>query len=180
MSVIPPVQRSAPFGRLAARRVYALPLEMIRPFIRLAHHQTGPMNIRERVIFDHEFVLILNGTGEFNFSGIRVPFSPHDLFFIPPFVPHAIRSTTGGGHLAVHFDFAPGVPTAGRALMRRAPYVVRFPEGLELPRRTALLVGDRVEQEFAALVEAWQNGGNVGELEAAAALLRILATLFRR
>lgn len=180
MRTIPQVQRAGPFGRLAAQRVYALPLEMIRPFIRLAHHQTGPMNIRERVIFDHEFVLILNGTGEFNFSGKRVPFAPHDLFFIPPFVPHAIRSTTGGGHLAVHFDFAPGVPTAGRALMRRTPYEVRFPEGLALPRRTALVVSDRVEQEFAALVEAWQNGGNVGELEAAAALLRILASLLRR
>jgi transcriptional regulator GlxA family with amidase domain len=43
-----------------------------------------------------------------------------------------------------------------------------------------LVAGDRIEQEFAALVKAWQTGGSVGELEAAAALLRILATLFRR
>jgi len=146
----------------------------------LAHRRPEAMNIGERVIVDHEFVLILSGTGEFIFLGKRVPFAPHDLFFIPPFVPHAIRTTTGGEHLAVHFDFAPDVPRAGRELMRRTPYEVRFPEALELPRRTALVASDRVEQEFAALVEAWQNGGNVGELEAAAALLRILATLFRR
>jgi AraC-like DNA-binding protein len=182
MSAIPPVQRPAPVGRLAARRVYALPLEQVRPFIRLAHRRQEAMNIGARVIVDHEFVLIRDGTGEFSFPGGRVAFAPHDLFFIPPFVPHSIRSAPGraSSHLAVHFDFAPGVPVAGRALERRAPYEVRFPEGLTIPQRTALVASDRVEQDFATLVDAWQSGGKVGGLEATAALLRILATLLRR
>lgn len=180
MRPIPPVQRSGPFGRLAPQRVYALPLEQIRPFIRLAHRGDS-LTIPERVIVDHELVLVLDGTGEFVFAGKRVPFAPHDLFFLRPFVPHAIVAATGtGAHLAVHFDFAPGMPAAGRDLLRRAPYAVQFPRGLALPRRTTLVAGDRMEQEFAALVDAWQSGGHVGALEATAGLLRILATLFRR
>jgi AraC-like DNA-binding protein len=155
-------------------------LEQIRPLIRIAHRGTT-LNIRPRVIVDHEFVLVLDGTGEFVFSGQRLPFAPHDLFFLPPFVLHSIVPVTGtGAHLAVHFDFAPGIPAARRDLLRRAPYAVQFPQGLALPRRTALVAGERLEQEFTALVDAWQNGGNVGELEATASLLRILATLFRR
>lgn len=178
MNPIPQVQRSGPFGRLAARRVYAVPLEKIRPLIRIAHRGAYSLHIGERIIVDHELVLIEAGTGELVFGKTRLPFAAHDLFFIPPFVPHSIRGSQS--HLAVHFDLTPGVPPAGRALSRRTPYEIRFPEGLTLPRQTTLVAGDRIEQEFAALVRAWQAGGTVGELEAAAALLRILATLFRR
>ncbi len=177
MRTIPQVQR-APIGAITPPQVHALPLEKIRPFIRIAHKSHARLSLPERIIVDHELVLILDGTGEFLFGKARLPFAPHDLFFIPPFVPHAIHGLKV--HLAVHFDFAPGVPPSGREPIRRTPYEIRFPGGLMLSRQTTLVAGDRVEKEFAELVEAWQHGGSVGEIEAAAALLRILATLFRR
>jgi AraC-like DNA-binding protein len=133
----------------------------------------------ERILFDHEFVLITQGTGAIIYRTERIEFAPHDLLFIPPFRPHRFEAGPCE-HLAVHFDFAPGVPALGRTLARRRPYEVRFPENRQLTRRTTLVKQDRVEREFAALVTAWQDGGSVGELEAGAALLGILATLFRR
>ncbi len=53
------IQRHRPFGRLVGRRVYTLPLEQINPLVRIAHRVARPLNLAERIIFDHELVLIV-------------------------------------------------------------------------------------------------------------------------
>jgi AraC-like DNA-binding protein len=164
---------------LEPKRVYPLALENIRPVIRIAHRGAGRLRLAERIIFDHELVLVLHGAGTLHSRTERVDFAGHDLLFIPPFVPHRFDGEADE-HLAVHFDFAPGVPAAGKALERRQPYEVRFPENRQLPRLTRLVQQDRIEREFATLVDCWQHDGAVGALEAVAALLHILAMLLRR
>ena len=176
-------QRSRPFGRLAPRRTLVLPLAQVQPQVRLAHRLAGPaLNIAPRIIFDYEFVLILAGEGRVLFGPRAHDFRPHDLFLIPPFTPHSIESPPGirVEHLAVHFDFAPDVPPPGRALSGRAPYEVRFPGGLALPRQVSLLPHDQIEQSFAELLAAHESSSPWKDITVRACLLRVLAALLAR
>lgn len=180
---LPRIQMSGPFGRLSPRRVYPLALDEIQPVIRIAHQQPSQtLRIPRRIIFDHEFVLIRDGEGEIAFDHRTYPFAAHDLFLIPPFSPHRFDAPSGkpSEHIAVHFDFAPHVPSSSRELSRRSPYEVRFPGGLELPRQTRLLANDRIEREFIELIEARMSGTAWSNLRATACLVRILTALFER
>jgi AraC-like DNA-binding protein/mannose-6-phosphate isomerase-like protein (cupin superfamily) len=174
------VQRGRPFGRLRPRKVYSLALEQVRPVIRIAHRLCGPLHIRERIIFDYELVLCLAGRGQFRFGTEPVRFGPHDLFCIPPFIPHAIDSEAGGSceHLAVHFDWAPGLPPA--ALSQRRAYEVRLAHGLHLPRQTRLMAHDQIEQDLLRVVLAHGSASPLGQLEATAGLLNVLCRVLRR
>ncbi len=87
-----------------------MPLGRVHPQIRIAHENCGPLNIGERIIFDHEFVLITRGEGELVADGNSIDFRAGDLLFIPPFVPHSFTSKISVTHIAVHFDFAESVP----------------------------------------------------------------------
>lgn len=175
------VQRGRPFGRLRPRRRLTLRVEQVQPVIRIAHRLTGGMNISERIIFDHELVLILAGRGEWAADGRWQAFAAHDLLFIPPFTPHAFRGDAGAPpeHIAVHFDFAPDCPPAGRGLDRRAPYEVRLTHGLRLPRQRTLCAGHRIERALLELLRERAKGGPLDQLAAAAQLTAVLIALLR-
>jgi AraC-like DNA-binding protein len=173
------VQQARPFGRLTPRKVQPVALEQVRPVIRIAHRHDNPLHITERIILDHELVLFLAGKGTFFFGAEKRRFGPHDLFCVPPFVPHAIVADGGCEHVAVHFDWAPGVPATSR-LSERSPYEIRLPAGLTLPLQTTLVAGDRVEEDLLQLVAAWQTGEPVRALEATGCLLRVLTALLRQ
>jgi AraC-like DNA-binding protein len=160
------------------RKVHFLPLEKLRPSIRIAHREKGTLNIPERVILDHELVLILEGDGILTFGSGAIHFKEHDLFFIPPFVRHTF--TTGSGvcaHLAVHFDMAAQFPAFAAKLVRRPPYEVRFTGGLSLPRHTALKAGDPIHSWLAHLVTLFKQVDPLPRLQADALLLNVLARL---
>jgi AraC-like DNA-binding protein len=173
------IQRERPFGRLTPRQVYPLAIEQVRPVIRIAHRLDGPMRIPERIIFDHELVLFLAGQGTFSLGTKKRSYAPHDLFCVPPFVPHSIVADSVTEHIAVHFDWTLGLPVTG-LLTDRKPYEVRLPAGLSLPRHTTLVAGDRVEEELKQLVVAWQTRGPLGTLTATGSLMRVLAALLRQ
>jgi len=178
-----PIQRGGPFGKLTPRRAYPLGLDEIHPVIRIAHRpHAHSMHIARRIIFDHEFVLFVAGEGQVTFDHKSYEFHPHDLFLIPPFLPHRIDSKGGASidHVAVHFDYAPGVPPASRELSRRIPYEVRLPTGLQIPRRVKLMANDLIEREFLELIEARSFAADWTNLKASACLQRILAALFER
>lgn len=147
-------QQHAPFGPARPGRVLSLPLERIHPVIRIAHRRAGRLDIAERIIFDHEFVLILSGAGELVFGRRRRAFAPHDLLFIPPFVPHEFVSSglEDGAHIAVHFDFAPDVPPHDGLTDRREPYQVRLTQALHMPVQVSLTPAHRIGAEFTALL----------------------------
>lgn len=178
-----PFQRGGPFGRLTPRKVYPLGLDEIHPVIRIAHRpEAHSMHVGRRIIFDYEFVLFLAGEGEVVSDQKSYEFRSHDLFLIPPFVPHRIdtKGNASVDHVAVHFDFAADVPPASCELSRRTPYEVRLPAGFQIPLRVKLMAHDLIEREFLeligarSLVTAWTN------LKASACLERILAALFER
>jgi AraC-like DNA-binding protein len=180
-SLVELIQRPAPFGPLAARRVHTLRPEEIHPVVRIAHRIRGGLAIPERIIFDHELVLIVAGAGEWTLGGDARRFRPHDLLFVPPFVPHSFCPDRGGTpeHIAVHFDFSAGCPGPGRGLDRRRPYRIRFPHGLGIPGHRRLFAGHRIERTLNAVVAAHRSGGVLGGAQAAVhlagALLALLA-----
>jgi len=178
-----PFQRAGSLGRLAPRRVYPMGWDEIHPVIRIAHRmKSDSLRIPRRIIFDYEFVLFLAGEGGFVFDHKSYEFQPHDLFFIPPFVPHRIAVSEGKpcDHIAVHFDFAGEIPPASRELSSRAPYEVRLPGGLQIPRRVKLMANDIIEREFLDLIEARTVHAAWSNLKASACLQRVLAALFER
>ena len=169
-----------PFGRLAPRRAYPLPPAKINPVIRIAHRIRGARHIHERVILDHEFVLILDGRGEIRIGDEKPrEFAAHHLYLLPPFVPHVIM-TEMCEHVAVHFDFAAGFPPHGRSLGRREPYEVQFTHGLALPRQIVTSPSDQIEEMFLELVRERDADEPLSELRATNVLTRILLTLLKR
>lgn len=162
------------------RKVYMLPLEKLRPSIRIAHRPKSALNVPERIILDHELVLILAGSGTLSFGSNAVVFKAHDLFFIPPFERHTFVSAPGSGeHIAVHFDLAAQFPAFATRLPRRLPYQVQFAHGLSLPRHSVLRPGDPVRSWLNNIVTLFACGEPLARLQADALLLNVLARLFK-
>jgi AraC-like DNA-binding protein len=176
------VQRAAPFGRLGPRKTIVLSPLDLHPVIRIAHRRVGALNISDRILLDHEFVLTLRGQGDFTLGQQTYPFRPHQLFFVRPFQRNRITTSSGetDEHIAVHFDFAPNLPPATRSLGDRLPYEVAFTQGLELPEQMMLAAGDPIEQMFIELLRARSSGEVLGQTEAARQLAGILLLLFKR
>jgi AraC-like DNA-binding protein len=176
------VQRTGVLGRLSPRRVLSLPIEQIRPVIRIAHRRAGPLNIPRRIVLDHELVLIVAGRGQLVLDDGPVAFGPHDLLFIPPFVPHAFATTDPRDteHVAVHFDWAPDFPASSDDPRGRRPYEVRLAPGEPIPMKLSLAAGHLVEQRLTDLLKAWDAGDAVGQLEAAGHLTAVIAWVLRQ
>jgi len=170
------VQRPAPFGRLGRLRVRTLAVEQIFPFIRIAHRLSGTLNIHERIIFDHEFVLILKGHGTLSAGQTSTPFCAGTLLFIRPFVPHAFASGESScEHIAVHFDFKHDAVAGESDPTGRTPYEVRLAGGLVIPSAQACPKGGVTSDAFVQLVQARSRAGATSPLEERAWLMQVLA-----
>jgi AraC-like DNA-binding protein len=171
------VQRRGPFGRLGRRRMIDLSLGQIRPLVRIAHRVDRPLNLEERIIFDHEFVLLTSGRGAVEIAGRGTPFAAGHLVLIRPYLPHRFATdTAAGSHLAVHFDLAPGVPPNERLAARR-PYQVRLPAGLELPTHGRAPVGSPLARRFGDIVDRFAERTEPARLAVSGMLMRIIADL---
>lgn len=173
------IQRPAPAAVPGVRRVYALRPEQIHPVVRIAHRLTGGLQIPRRIILDYELVLIVRGGGTWVCDGERYQLAAHDLLLIPPFVPHSFEADSAreSEHIAVHFDFAPGIPATARGLDQRRPFRVRFTHGLQFALQRRLYAGHRVERGLQAVVAAHAAGGALGPAMASAHLAGILLLL---
>jgi len=178
------VQRVQPYGRIAPRRVVVLPIDAVHPVIRIGHRLPGSLEIPERIIVDHELVLILSGRGELRFGAVRLLYEAHTLFFIPPFLPHSFHSTDAFGthaeHVAVHFDFAQDIPPQDESLTDRSPYEVRLSSGLEIPRKTVLSSGHRIERALLEVLKERAGSEPAGSLAAVSYLMETLVLLIRQ
>jgi AraC-like DNA-binding protein len=154
-----------------------LPLERARPVVRFAHRVSGWLTIPERLITDHELVLLLRGRGEFELRDRVIALGPHQLLVIPPFLPHVFRCRPVVEHIAVHFDLAPDVPRFPRRGDRRPSYEVRLAPDLELRLHRVLPAGGEVEQQLMALERAWSSGTPAGRLAAHGHLAVVVAAL---
>jgi len=164
--------------RLSTKRALVLPVEQIDPMIRIAHQQLGPLNIAERIIFDHEFVLIVAGHGTLGTPDGPIAFKPGTLIFIRPFWPHTFSSgRTRIEHLAVHFDFRANLPPQSKEPVKRSPYEVQLSGGLQIPTIHHCLPNDAVAAAFTALMSAARHGGPIGTILQRAELIRMIAGL---
>ncbi len=175
----PKVERRAPFGPIGAPHIHWLRPGQLHPVVRIAHRLPGSLAIPERIIFDHELVLIVQGAGEWVLDGVRRPYAMHDLLVIPPFTPHAFHATGSGPaeHVAVHFDFAPDLPPAGEGLDRRRPYQVRFTHGLGLATQRRLFAGHRLTRALNDVVTAHASPQVLGPALASVHLAGVLLAL---
>ena len=118
------VQRPAP-ARIPRLTEFVLPLERVRPFIRIAHRLVGGIETGERILTDHELVLILRGEGELVTREGAIALGPHHLLAIPPFFPHRIHCSALAGSMHPGVSIArsatgpscsarPGWPPSGR------------------------------------------------------------------
>ena len=73
-----------PLDRKPERQPQRIDLRSIRPVIHLAHRVAYPLVLPDRVIFDHEMVLVLQGEGELLTESSVHSFAPGDLLLIPP------------------------------------------------------------------------------------------------
>ena len=171
------VQRSGPFARVPRVAMRTIAIENLQPVVRIAHAQHIE-HIAERIIFDHEFVLIRRGQCKFASGGESVDAVAGTLLYIRPFVPHAFSSTTGGGeHLAVHFDFTRDPLPGGVDPHRRRPYGIHFSAGLSLPAVRHCEPGDVVAEAFADLVRTRENADPRAPVIEIACLLRMIGHL---
>jgi AraC-like DNA-binding protein len=177
-SVAKHIQMPAPAREPRLRQV-VLPIEDVSPLIRIAHRPIGRLTLPERVIFDHEFVLIVRGSGEFLTRAGAVPVRPHLLLTIPPFFPHAFRAVGVGEHIGIHFDFARGFPRFAGRPDRRPPYRVALAPDLELPVARMLTPGDGIEAGLIEVVRDFASGTAQGRLSAQARLALLVARLAR-
>jgi len=175
------VQRTRPYGRIAPRRVLPLPIDSVRPVIRIAHRLSGPLRISDRIIVDYELVVILAGRGELSIGGVNMPYEPHTVLFIPPFIPHSFHSPVQaeGEHIAIHFDFASDIPQQDEELSDRSPYEVRLSSGLDIPRKTALTAGHRIGRSLLDVVRERDSHDPAGSLAAVSHLTEALVLLIR-
>ena len=178
-AVIPKIERRAPFGPLAKPQLRLLRPAELHPIVRIAHRLPGNLLIPERIIFDHELVLIVKGRGEWTIAGERRPFAMHDLLFIPPFVPHLFQANErdASEHIAVHFDFAPGTPPITEGVDRRRPYGVRFTHGLRIATQRRLFSGHRIARALNDVVASHVSTQVLGPAQASVHLAGVLLAL---
>ena len=173
------VERLGPFKNIARKLVRTLSVDQVYPLIRIAHRQRGPLRVPQRIIFDHELVLILSGGATLDRVGESIALKPGTLLFLRPFEPHAFNPTTKDvEHLAVHFDFTRDAFPGAKDTQRRRPYRVQFTEGLSLPSVRQCGRGDLVADAFAELVRAREKAGATSSLVEVACLMRMLGALF--
>jgi AraC-like DNA-binding protein len=172
------VSRSAPYGRIAPKELVRLDVADLSPVVRIAHRHLSPLRLAERILFDHEIVLFLQGRGTFQFGNDVLSISPHVLFVVPPFTPHVIAGAGVLEHVAIHFD--PGeLPHAAKP-SRRGPYEVRLSHGLSLPRRVQLSPDDGIEADCLDVLRAIAAIEPFAATEAAAILTGVLIALMRK
>jgi AraC-like DNA-binding protein len=171
------VWRQVPKKVSAPQRLHALPLERIDPLIRVAHRRGGGhLNIPERVIVDHEILLILSGKGDLHFRDGSLPFGSHDVLFLRPFVPHVLAGKGDVDHIAVHFDFSPRSGTEVD-LDRRRPYTIELAGGISLPTKQRVAPHGAVERSLSLVVDFFELGTPEGKLRARGEILCALSSL---
>jgi AraC-like DNA-binding protein len=169
--------RRPPFGPMGTRKLQKLDVRQLHPSIHIAHRRVGNLQIRERIILDHELVLILKGRGRFVVAGKSYPFSSHTLFFVPPFVAHSIEGESASiEHVAIHFDF--DADSLGKP-SRRRPYRIELSHGLSIPLRMDLQPSDGVECACLNVVRSFAAIDPLAEAEASAQLAQLLVQLMR-
>jgi len=176
------VQRASPFGPIEPKRKLFLRFEQIHPVVRIAHIQEGVLKIAERILYDHELVLILQGASVFTSAEQDFMTEAGTLLLIPPFTPHSFHTPTGVrcAHIAIHFDFSPESPPPLDNPAGREPYEIAWPGGVRLPSSHTIAPGHWIEQALREVVD-WQANETdpLAAIEASCRVTRVAAQMLR-
>lgn len=180
-TLIEKVQQPGPHKRPASFRAFTVDLDAIKPVIRIAHRSTIKRDMPQRIIFDHELVLVLSGRVVVEFVDHTVELKASDLLFLQPYEPHALSLVADlpCDHVAVHFDFAPGLPAYTQDPYRRRPYQVRFTQGLAISERITLNAHHPAVHGLMRVVEAHNGKHPWSSMEASLSLSGVLLELVR-
>lgn len=77
------------------------------PYIRRAIYSTilPPFIIRERILYDHELIYVIDGTCAITVDGKEYTVKKGDCIFFPPNVPHELRSIGDAAFVQPHIHF---------------------------------------------------------------------------
>ena len=174
------VQRVSPYGPTEPKRKILLRFEQIHPYLRIAHLCDSVLTISDRILYDHELVLVLRGETSLTMGGRTRLAQPGALLFIPPFTPHAFQASERGAHIAIHFDFHDAVPPPPDGGDGREPYEVVWPGGARPAEYRALAPGHWIEQSLREIVDAHADHSDpLSGVEASCRLTRVLAQILR-
>ena len=147
----------------APHQMHALPLERIDPLIRVAHRRGGPhLNIPERVIVDHEILLILSGKGDLRFRDQSIPLGRMTCSFCSRSfrTRWSARETSITSRCTSTSRRAAGSETD---LDRRKPYTVELAGAVAAPTRQQRGAHGAVERSLSLVVEHFDAGTPEGE-----------------
>ena len=168
-----------PLDKLPNRRPQLIDLRSIRPVIHLAHRTTYPLVLPDRVVLDHEIVLVLRGEGQLVSESSVQRFAPGDLLVIPPHVPHRFAGRARQfEHIAIHFNLT----SYGRTLtdlQTLEPYQVLLDGGSTLSLHDFVSDVDPRRARLERLVRNWAEDTQLGTLKAEAALMDVVTSLVR-
>ncbi|BDI29494.1 hypothetical protein CCAX7_15450 [Capsulimonas corticalis] len=150
--------------------------------IRIAHVHESVLTIPDRILYDHELVLVLRGVASISMGSETRLAEPGTMLLIPPFTPHAFQSPGGArsAHIAVHFDFCPETPQPLDAPDGRDPYEIVWPGGLKPAPIVSLAPGHWIEQTLREIVDSHaEEDDPLSVLEASSRMARVLAQMLR-
>lgn len=157
-------------------RRYSLAVEQVRPVIRIAHRVSGALAIPNRLIVDHELVLLVRGQTVFRCDGAARTLRAGTLVLIPPFISHAFESRGQAEHIAVHFDMSPTVPGT-QAAARSAAYRVDLSHAQSLPTCRPIVAGASIRSALESIVALFAKQSPAAALECSSLLGAVLARL---
>ncbi len=176
----PLIQAPAPGRVVRPKRTYRLPLAQVHPQIRLAHRSRGGLAIAPRIIFDHELVWLIQGSGLFRCEGQETRLSAGDLLFIRPFDRHRFDIPDPCAHAAVHFDLSAHAPDVKLGDREKATYAVQLSDAPPLPSRVELRRDDPICAWLDSIVERFAQDEPLAKAEASATLGQVLLAMLRR
>jgi AraC-like DNA-binding protein len=155
-----------------------LALHRIHPRIRIAHLRPGQA-LGRRLIVDHELILTLAGRADVGVGRAWHRVGAGDVIYLQPFTDHRAidLGDPGSRHLAIHFDWAAGIPDDDAAPQHRTPYRIR-PVGWEHPAACLRQVRD-LAAAMQAAAHAFAADDPWRAWEASRRLAEGLASLLR-
>lgn len=168
-------------------------INRLSPYVRRAWDHTMPLNwvLPERIIFDYEFLYIMEGEAVVTIDHVEYPARRGDLFLIKPRVLHSIQSfgKTALRQPHIHFDFffqedseEVYIPVWGMTDPGDDSRLVRenIADILNLPNKITLPDTMKIEQMLFVMIQEDETASIYSIMRQKAHMLELLAYLMEK
>lgn len=165
-------------------------LHSISPYIRRAWDGNMPSgwHLKKRVIFDHEFVFIMEGSATIIIEDREYSACPNDLYLFRPGIPHSIRASGVNGIRQPHINFDLFYQTDSELtpIIYRSMDRIREDEkslfrkdinesmGLQIPERIVLKKPETVEELIFNIIKEYEKNNSYSFLRSKALFIELL------